>query len=330
MQPANFHAFRDERMVERSYIRVPVSSRFTAMQKLAVGTTGMLLSPVYWSLAALHRDRVPGLTFRAECAKLGLRLLFSRRNAMPLKYIYLCLFGPMDSTRYFEFDVVWGALSGTIFKTYLDVSSPRLFPAILANENPAVRAHMINPDTRDLQLTKMLIQSMGIKERCHLHECSIADAPFQPETFDLITSISVIEHIPDDYRAIHTLWSLLKPRGRLWITVPCSSSSSEQYIDRNEYGCLTPVGNGYFFWQRFYDNRELEDRIFTVTGRPSRRAVYGEMTAGSFQKNAARKRADRYYPLWKEPYMMACEYRRYDAIEDLPGEGVIAMEFIKS
>jgi SAM-dependent methyltransferase len=315
-------------MTERSYIRVPASSRFTAMQKIAVGAAGMLLSPVYWFLASLRG--APGLTVRAECAKLGLRLFFSRRNVMPVKFIYLYLFGPMDSTRYFEFDILWDALSGMTIKEYLDVSSPRLFPAILVDKNPSVRAHMINPDARDLHVSRMLIQSMGIKERCQLHDCLISDAPFQPETFDLITSISVIEHIPDDRSAVQKMWSLLKPRGRLWITVPCSSKSSEQYIDRNEYGILSPAESGYFFWQRFYDSQELEDRIFALTGPPSRRAVYGEKIPGSFQKNAARKRADRYYPLWKEPYMMAREYRRYESIEELPGEGVVAMEFIKS
>jgi SAM-dependent methyltransferase len=315
-------------MTERSYIRVPAPSRFTAMQKIAVGAAGILLSPVYWFLAS--KRGAPGMTFRAKCAKLGVRLFFSRRNVMPMKFIYLNLFGPMDSTRYFEFDILGGALSRMTIKEYLDVSSPRLFPAILVDENPSVRAHMINPDARDLHVSRMLIQSMGIQERCRLHDCLISNAPFEPEKFDLITCISVIEHIPDDRCAVEKMWSLLKPQGRLWITVPCSAKSSEQYIDRNEYGILSPAENGYFFWQRFYDSEKLKDRIFSLTGPPSRQAVYGEKIPESFQKNAARKRADRYYPLWKEPYMMACEYRRYESIEELPGEGVIAMEFIKS
>ena len=123
---------------------------------------------------------------------------------------------------------------------------------------------------------RCLIQSMGIQERCRLHDCLISDAPFKPETFDLITSISVIEHIPDDRSAVQKMWSLLKPQGHLWITVPCSSKSSEQYIDRDEYGILSPAESGFFFWQRFYDSQALEDRIFTLTGPPSRRAVYGE------------------------------------------------------
>lgn len=151
-------------MTERSYIRVPAPSRFTAMQKIAVGAAGILLSPVYWFLAS--KRGAPGMTFRAKCAKLGVRLFFSRRNVMPMKFIYLNLFGPMDSTRYFEFDILGGALSRMTIKEYLDVSSPRLFPAILVDENPSVRAHMINPDARDLHVTGFLIQSMGIKERC--------------------------------------------------------------------------------------------------------------------------------------------------------------------
>jgi SAM-dependent methyltransferase len=235
----------------------------------------------------------------------------------------------MDSTRYFEFDILWDTLSRMTFQTYLDVSSPRLFPALAVDRNHAVRAHLINPDVKDLYVSKMLIQSMGIQERCQLHDCLISDAPFSPGTFDLITSISVVEHIPDDQSALKKMWSLLRPGGRLLMTVPCSSKASEQYIDRDKYGILAPAEDGYYFWQRFYDGQELEDRIFAVAGRPSRRVVYGEKKPGSFQENAARKRADRYYPLWKEPYMMAREYRRYAAIEDLPGEGVVVLEFDK-
>jgi SAM-dependent methyltransferase len=314
-------------MTDRSYIRVPETSRFTAMQQIAVGTAGMFLAPIYWYLAS--RRGAPGLAFRTECAKLGMRLLISRRNVMPIKFIYLCLFGPMDSTRYFEFDILWDTLSRMTFQTYLDVSSPRLFPALAVDRNHAVRAHLINPDVKDLYVSKMLIQSMGIQERCQLHDCLISDAPFSPGTFDLITSISVVEHIPDDQSALKKMWSLLRPGGRLLMTVPCSSKASEQYIDRDKYGILAPAEDGYYFWQRFYDGQELEDRIFAVAGRPSRRVVYGEKKPGSFQENAARKRADRYYPLWKEPYMMAREYRRYAAIEDLPGEGVVVLEFDK-
>jgi hypothetical protein len=36
-----------------------------------------------------------------------------------------------------------------------------------------------------------------------------------------------------------------------------------------------------------------------------------------------------FYPIWRESYMMADEYKMFSSIEELPGEGVIMLEFIK-
>ena len=35
------------------------------------------------------------------------------------------------------------------------------------------------------------------------------------------------------------------------------------------------------------------------------------------------------YPFWREAYMMATEYRMFPSMEELPGEGVVMLEFIK-
>ena len=40
--------------------------------------------------------------------------------------------------------------------------------------------------------------------------------------FDLITALDVIEHIQDDHRAVEDMLSMLRPGGRLVITVPAS------------------------------------------------------------------------------------------------------------
>ena len=80
----------------------------------------------------------------------------------------------------------------------------------------------------------------------------------------------------------------------------------------------------------FLQSSQLAERIFSVTGQPRRQVIFGELVAGSFLKMATRKRTDRYYPFWREPYTVAQEYAYFDSIEALPGEGVIAMEFVKS
>jgi hypothetical protein len=36
-----------------------------------------------------------------------------------------------------------------------------------------------------------------------------------------------------------------------------------------------------------------------------------------------------FYPFWREPYMMATEYKSFTSIDELPGEGVVMLEFIK-
>lgn len=44
--------------------------------------------------------------------------------------------------------------------------------------------------------------------------------PYAPESFDLICLFDVLEHIEDDNRALTSLGSLLKPAGRILLTVP--------------------------------------------------------------------------------------------------------------
>lgn len=313
--------------MEKTYIDVPKKPLISGVRRLSVAFAGTILIPIYWLMA--HGYRTPGLRFRFECALLGFRLLFDRKKYILREAICTLLFFPMDSTRYFEFDFMWNGLASVPIGRYLDVSSPRLFPLMLLDKRPEVTAEIINPDREDLFLTEVLVGALELGDRCRLSNCLIESSDFIDESFDVITSISVVEHIPRDTEAIASMWSLLKPGGRLLLSVPCAAVCSEQYISENFYGILEPGTDGYTFWQRFYDEDLLRERIFPVTGKPHRYKVYGEKTPGSFRRNADRKMADPLYPYWREPYMMGKEYRYFESIRDLPGEGVIAMEFVK-
>lgn len=177
--------------------------------------------------------------------------------------------------------------------------------------------------------TERLLRVCGLLDRCRMHRRLISDPPFAPASFDTITCISVLEHIPEDREAVRAMWKLLRPGGRLVVTVPCAAITSEQYIDRDEYGVLGVGADGHVFWQRFYDAALLHERIYSVTGKPSRTRIFGERSAGLFLKNATQKRTNRFYPFWREPWMVAQEYRTFTSLDELPGEGVIAMEFVK-
>ena len=310
----------------KTYIRVPHTPIVGRGKRLSRALLGCVLSPTYWLLA--HRYPVPGLRFRIQCARLAFRILFGKAHVSRAD-IYRLLFWPMDSVRYFEFDFMWRTLSATPLEDYLDVSSPRLFPVLLTAKKRELIATLINPNVEDLAGTLALVRSAGLESRCRLYDCLVDFAPFGASSFDVITSISVVEHIPDDTQAIQKMWDLLKSKGRLLLTVPCAAHSSEEYQDRNEYGLLNRNEDGFFFFQRYYDQQLLQERIFRITGPPCRFSIYGEIRPGLYRQNMEAKISDPNYPSWREPYMMGEDYSYFKSVDNLPGVGVIGMEFIK-
>jgi len=235
----------------------------------------------------------------------------------------------MDSTRYFEFAFVWDALSKLSPLRYLDVSSPYVLPMALMLRNPTVFGELVNPDVSDLAITANLVKALGLDGRCNLQACLIDAATFGTGSFDVITSISVVEHILQDTQAIQKMWDFLQPGGRLFLTLPCAAEAEERYNDRNEYGLVTPDEKGNFFFYRLYDEQSLQERIFSVTGQPRRWMIYGEKAPGTLLRNLDRKMADPLYPYWREPYMMGRDFCYFKRIGDLPGDGVIGLEFEK-
>jgi SAM-dependent methyltransferase len=315
------------RVLKKTYLHAPPTRAHSRWEKFTLALAGCVLSPVYWLLA--HRHHVPGLRFRIDCTVLGLQLLYSRKAPLSFSYVYCLIFWPMVSVRYFEFDFMWHTLATRSFQSYLDVSSPRLFPVLAAKKKRDLMATLINPDMRDLAYTLKLVESIGLESRCKLYDFLIGSAPLDCGSFEIITSMSVVEHIPEDAQAVQKMWDLLKPGGRLLLTVPCAAQASEEYLDRNEYNLMDPDEGGFFFFQRYYDQQLLQERIFPITGQPCRQAVYGEMSPGLYRKDMDSRMSNPNYPAWREPYMVGTEYRYFKSVNDLPGIGVIGMEFVK-
>src|SRR5689334_6966664 len=99
---------------KRTYIRVPPFRATALWRKVARALVGGVLSPAYWLLA--NQYHVPGLRFRLDCARLGLRLLYNHKAPFSYREIWGLLFWPMHSTRYFEFDFMWKSLSDVSFQ----------------------------------------------------------------------------------------------------------------------------------------------------------------------------------------------------------------------
>jgi SAM-dependent methyltransferase len=312
--------------MRKHFIEVPLALPAGSLARLKSAFGWLLFAPA-WLLAARLRG-APGIDMHLRISMLVLRLLMTRRA--PVMRCAAWLTFPMDSTRYFEFDEIWRSAMARKFTRYLDVSSPRFAPLLLLEALPDATAELINPDADDLRQTRALADAMGLDGRATFHGGVIDRVRHPPDSFDLITCISVLEHIPQDRQAVETMWYLLQPNGRLIITLPCMAQPMEQYISQDQYGVLAPGEDGYTFWQRFYDPQRLQDCIFAVTGAPARMVVYGEKERGAFFRNATMKRLMGVrYPVWREPWMMATEWRYFDSIAELPGDGVVLLEFIK-
>lgn len=309
----------------KEYLRFPEPyKKVPKIKRLAHTLAGLILFPVYWVMA--YAVRTPGLAFRMLCALKGMKLLLRERDYVRA---YGMLIAPLDSVRYFEFDFMWSAVKRMRIQSYLDVSSPRMLPLMITDRERSLVTDLINPDKNDLPETISLANLFGVADRCRFHSSLIEEAPLQQESFDLITSMSVIEHIPDDKGAIQKMWDLLKPGGVLLISIPCAAKASEEYTNLNDYQLIDTDERGFVFWQRYYDEALIQKNIYSITGLPRRCQIYAEKEAGSYNRNVTQKRSDPYYPYWREPLMMGMQFEFRNRLFELPGMGVIAMEFVK-
>jgi len=89
----------------------------------------------------------------------------------------------------------------------------------------------------------------------------IQDLPFDAGSFDLVLCMHVLEHVPDDHRALRELHRVLRPGGRAILDHPQDLSLPKTLEDP---GVLTPQDRervyGHFDHRRLY-GRDLGDRI---------------------------------------------------------------------
>ena len=81
------------------------------------------------------------------------------------------------------------------------------------------------------------------------------DLPFEDGAFDRIIAAEVLEHIPDDERAISELARVLAPGGRIAVTVPARFPEQVNWLLDSDYHD-TPGGH-----VRIYRKGELESRM---------------------------------------------------------------------
>ncbi len=308
----------------KQYIEVPEVPDLSLFGKVAYIVKSMILTLPFIVAARIKNGF--GLAIRWRCFIWAAKSYSANNDA---KILFDLLFRPLDSTRYFEMEIA-NTWSAELHPQHcIDVSSPKLFPLMLLSAQEIKSLQVCNPDVGDLQHTRSFLAAFedDVIEVTY-HSLRLKELVKEGLTGDLVTSISVMEHIPDE-NSFEDLWKLVSPGGYLFVTLPCAKFSWDQYISSYDYGVLEQGDTGYTFWQHYFDQSDVDARILRVCGEPVKSCIWGEKRKGTFFRNTSLKRCTNNYPYWKEPYYMARDYGIFETIEALPGEGVVALLFKK-
>jgi SAM-dependent methyltransferase len=96
---------------------------------------------------------------------------------------------------------------------------------------------------------------------CDVHQ-DIQAMSFDDASFDAVICLEVLEHVPDPFRAVNEIKRVLRPRGRLFLTVPFltsyhgKSGCSAAHEDYPDFWRFTHEGLKYLFAD-FTDTRVI-------------------------------------------------------------------------
>ena len=189
---------------------------------------------------------------------------------------------PMDPSRYLELPWALETLAARSGERVLDLASPKLLAVELARRGAEVVS--VDELEREVETWRHLTQG---KPRLSFEVADGRALPFADASFDHAYSISVLEHIGDDGdgQALRELARVVRPGGRIAVTLPYATSYREDWRDRPEFVDHGEVG-GRFFFQRWYDEERLDRLVASAPALVERQVV-------------------RMQPNWNEAYVRA-------------------------
>jgi hypothetical protein len=265
--------------------------------------------------AVAHWYFMPGLTFHRYWVRLAMTSFMSRRSELR-RAIARAMDQTISPISFLEFDFAWKAVnSHEPIRAYLDCSSPWLFPAMLLARRLCHSAAVLNSNARELEVIERLARESR-HGRVKPVLKGFNEVYLVGESFDLVTSLSWVARTADDVGTVKLLWNALKPGGMLLLSLPCGSRRTGHSL--GSYALANEA--------RTYDESMLEDRVFASIGQPRRAVVYGESQApigrATHPGTNGGVSVNRYIDMGRR-------WRIYPAVSSLPGEGIIAMKFVK-
>jgi SAM-dependent methyltransferase len=153
----------------------------------------------------------------------------------------------------------------------LDVGSPKMMGLYLAFNT---RAEFDLTDISELNVDEYRLMWRGLEPKARgKARFSIQDArslPFEDGKFDIVYSMSVIEHIEGaagDTQAVGEFIRVLRPGGLLILSVPFGNRYAEQQRVGFSYTVGETGHSQAHFFQRIYDQPALENRVLRHAGK---------------------------------------------------------------
>ena len=173
---------------------------------------------------------------------------FSAAFRLPGKHRLRFIISPVDITRFFEFSYLLKFLSrrDDTRKLILDVSSPVMLSYILARKHKVIKTDINEGES----------QYISGNESLSFENADATNLPWDSNSFDLIYSISVIEHIYKDYlQAISEMIRVVKPGSHVYLTFPVSSRAMEEWTEDQKYPDQKKDKGKSFFQYRFSEQQ---------------------------------------------------------------------------
>lgn len=201
----------------------------------------------------------------------GLRAIMSGSIGDGLKL----LIAPVGYWRFLPNAFVLQEFRNQLNPKVLDASSPKLLSLMLASQTEnKVYATDLN-DAQIFSRWQQFARALGLKN----YEVEYQDArqlKYPDEFFDLVYSISVIEHIPGqgDTEALREFCRVLKKEGRVVIEVPYRRQREEIVAHYDSKGAPLETPQ---FYERHYDAAWLHERLENVQGLSlEKKVILGE------------------------------------------------------
>jgi SAM-dependent methyltransferase len=232
--------------------------------------------------------------------------------------------------RYIEFPFALSCLPN-VAGNCLDISSPRLFSLYVAKNHRTKSLTIVNPDPKDIAATVRSVDALNLRD-VTTRVCAVHELLNEAARYDCIWSISVIEHIAGDYddrEAVRYMYGALAPGGRLILTIPVDRRSWDEHRRENYYG-TSPARGETFFFQRWYDDKAIQDRIVRSIGvAPTILKWFGETEAGFFTSMEKQWMEKGQFATVDDQRQMTENFREYESWDGMPGQGVCGLMFTK-